>query len=296
MSKRKSLLDDLYNRAEKSQKEKIIILPELRDLIPPLAEDEFEQLATNILAEGCREPLLVWQKSPSALVLIDGHNRYRICQKHQIDFSWKIKQFPNLLAAKNWMIDNQLGRRNLKPEQTAYLRGLRYNTEKQTGFKGNQYHQTAKAQNEPKQNTADKLATEYGISRETIKRDARYSLGLDKLGRVNGGLKRAILSGGVKVKKSEIQQLSKLETEDLKGIKTVKDIPRILQEAKDRKKKKGGLVKAHVRRSSSEVAAAKAQRIEELRLAIQQLTPTIHSQKELKKLEQLIEEWKRLLG
>src|SRR5690606_40306141 len=53
--------------------------PEFRSLIPPLTDDEYAQLEKNIVAEGCRDPLIVWNG-----VVVDGHNRYDICVRHGI--------------------------------------------------------------------------------------------------------------------------------------------------------------------------------------------------------------------
>ena len=57
------------------------IAPEFESLIPPLQAEERAQLEANILAEGCRDPLVLWDD-----VLLDGHNRYAICRKHGIPF------------------------------------------------------------------------------------------------------------------------------------------------------------------------------------------------------------------
>jgi 16S rRNA G966 N2-methylase RsmD len=87
---------------------KLIIDLEFKDLIPPLQPDEREQLERNILAEGCRDPLSVWDG-----VLIDGHNRYEICTKHGIGFDIHQVVFEDRSHAIEWIIRNQFGRRNL---------------------------------------------------------------------------------------------------------------------------------------------------------------------------------------
>jgi N6-adenosine-specific RNA methylase IME4/ParB-like chromosome segregation protein Spo0J len=85
------------------------ILQELEILIPPLSNEEFKQLERNILEEGIREPLITWNG-----ILIDGHNRYRIAQEHDINYETLEKEFEDLNAVKIWMVNNQLGRRNLQ--------------------------------------------------------------------------------------------------------------------------------------------------------------------------------------
>ena len=89
---------------------KLKIDNELRDIIPPLAEDEFKQLEKNIISEGWRpnEKILTWNN-----IIIDGHNRHAVCTKHKIPFEIHEMDFKNKEEVKLWMIDNQKGRRNL---------------------------------------------------------------------------------------------------------------------------------------------------------------------------------------
>jgi N6-adenosine-specific RNA methylase IME4/ParB-like chromosome segregation protein Spo0J len=84
------------------------ILKELEALIPPLTSEEFKQLERNILEEGIRDPLVTWNG-----ILVDGHNRYRIAQEYDIDFTTVEKEFADMNDVKIWMATNQLGRRNL---------------------------------------------------------------------------------------------------------------------------------------------------------------------------------------
>jgi len=81
---------------------------EFQALIPPLATEERKQLEENIIAEGCRDPLVVWNG-----LIVDGHNRYEICTRNKIKFKTVEKRFANRTEAIVWMIDNQFGRRNL---------------------------------------------------------------------------------------------------------------------------------------------------------------------------------------
>jgi hypothetical protein len=90
------------------------ILKELEILIPPLTSEEFKQLERNILEEGIRDPLVTWNG-----ILVDGHNRYRIALEYDINFETVEKEFTDMNSVKEWMVNNQLGRRNL-PE---FVRG-----------------------------------------------------------------------------------------------------------------------------------------------------------------------------
>ena len=85
---------------------------EFAGLIPPLTEAEYKGLETSILSEGCRDALVVWNDT-----LVDGHNRYRICTEHNIAYKTVSKEFDDRDAAMLWMMNNQLGRRNLNDFQ-----------------------------------------------------------------------------------------------------------------------------------------------------------------------------------
>lgn len=90
----------------------LIIDPEFSSLIPPLTDEEFAGLEKSIKEEGCRDALVVWDNDGKK-ILVDGHNRYRICQKHGIQFRTVEKEFESRSKVKAWMAITQLGRRNL---------------------------------------------------------------------------------------------------------------------------------------------------------------------------------------
>lgn len=89
---------------------------EFKKLIPPLTRDEYAQLESNILAEGIRDAISVWNG-----YIIDGHNRYEISQKYDLPFEVDERFFPDERAVKEWMILNQFGRRNLSSYQRSVL-------------------------------------------------------------------------------------------------------------------------------------------------------------------------------
>lgn len=94
--------------------------PGFSQLICPLTADEYQQLEQNLLAEGCRDALVVWPVDGKA-ILLDGHNRYRICRQHNLPFTTLERHFGDREAAQEWIIRNQLGRRNLQPFQRVEL-------------------------------------------------------------------------------------------------------------------------------------------------------------------------------
>ena len=153
----------------------IILDKEFQALIPPLSAEEKAQLEENIVAEGCRDALITWQG-----ILLDGHNRYEICERLDIPYRTISIDLPDRDAAEDWIDKNQLGRRNLTPDQMSLLRGRRYNRAKkaQGGTGANQYKQ--KDQNDTSANTAKRLAKEHGASPATIKRDGKIAAFMDE--------------------------------------------------------------------------------------------------------------------
>ena len=89
-----------------------VIDAEFQAIIPPLTSDEFAGLEASILSEGCRDALILWGN-----IIIDGHNRYKICTAHSIPYKTKLMDFANRKDAMLWMLQNQLARRNLNDFQ-----------------------------------------------------------------------------------------------------------------------------------------------------------------------------------
>lgn len=214
-------------------KNQIIVIPELETLIPPLLDDEYRQLEANIIKEGCREPLLVWETPAHAVrntddetslfVLIDGHNRYSICTKQGIPFRILMKEFSTIEDVRAFMIDNQLGRRNLTPEQTSYLRGQKYLSMKRTSGRP--------TGNAIGKRTEEVLAEQFNVSPKTIRTDAEFAKGLDK---TSPALKKEILSRKSKVSKKSIVGLANA-SEDHPAFDSIEQINQVVTQTKKAK-------------------------------------------------------------
>ena len=95
----------------------IVVNEELKAYIDPLTPDEYESLERSLLAEGCRDALVLWGDT-----LIDGHNRYGICRKHDIPFrTVQNDRFQSLDDVHLWMIEQHLGRRSVSDFQRGVL-------------------------------------------------------------------------------------------------------------------------------------------------------------------------------
>lgn len=146
---------------------------EFEALIPPLADEEYRQLEENCLKEGIRDSLVVWDND-GEFVLIDGHNRYKIAQKHNLPYNHKRMEFPDRESVKRWIILNQFGRRNLSAYDRSIL-ALKLKPiiaeqakEKQSEYHGNQHDGLCQKSDKEQVHTNKELAKVAGVSHDTI--------------------------------------------------------------------------------------------------------------------------------
>ena len=95
----------IYSSTERTP----VVLPEMAELLPPLTGEQLSALEADILANGCYSPVIVNED----MVIIDGHNRQSLCEKHGLPYQMAVFSFGDLLEAKQWALDTQKGRRNL---------------------------------------------------------------------------------------------------------------------------------------------------------------------------------------
>ena len=86
-----------------------VVLPEMAGLLPPLSGEQLAALEADLLRNGCYSPIIVNED----MVIVDGHNRQRICVEHGLPYQMAVFAFDDLLEAKRWALDTQKGRRNL---------------------------------------------------------------------------------------------------------------------------------------------------------------------------------------
>lgn len=182
---------------------------EFESKIPPLTAEEFQQLEENILADGVIiNPIIVWNG-----IIVDGHNRYRIIERHpEIRYTIHEKQFNDRFAVIAWICRNQLGRRNLTPEQKKYLIGKQYEAEKQRQGTNNQYIQ-AKSEKcradtfQKSADTAERIAKENGIGRRTVYRAESFAKAVDIADEVEPGIRVNLLAGEIKATEQDFREL-----------------------------------------------------------------------------------------
>lgn len=163
------------------------INPKFKDLLPPLSDEELRQLEESILSEGVREAIKVWQGQ-----IVDGHNRFSICQRHDLPYPVMDMFFADEDEALEWIYINQLARRNLSDFQRKHYVGKLYNLRKARhgGDRGNQHTGGKERQSETisfsqkeqnlasgnsyhlpdeMKNTAEKIAEDFGLSEKTVR-------------------------------------------------------------------------------------------------------------------------------
>ena len=204
--------------------------PEFQSQIPPLTDDEFKQLEENILKEGkLISPLIVWNNT-----LVDGHNRYAILQKHpEIYFSTIPLPFESREEVLAWICKNQLGRRNLTPEQKKFLVGKQYSIEhRKPGGNGNNQYTTATqetVQEELCQNDTippvssetsirRKIAEQHHVSESYVSRSEKFMKGVEIMEELVPGMQEKILSGQTKIRDADLHRLAKADYIDRQKI------------------------------------------------------------------------------
>ena len=234
--------------------------PEFQKKIPPLTDEEFEQLRENILSDGeVYEPIIVWE-----VTIIDGHNRWRIVQDHpEIPYRIRKMEFIDKWAAFDWMYKKQLGRRNLSNEQRIDLIGRMYEDRKKGigEHKGNQYTQMECGQNghipfdENKPRTAEKMAEELGIGARTIRRAEKFAHGIDAIREVSDEAASKILRGGSGVNRKTVLDFPKMEHDEKVKLTDAIVTGTLKDDAKEPKAKS----KPKVQKSASKASEAESE-------------------------------------
>lgn len=194
--------------------------PELKDLLPPLTNEEYKQLEKNIIENGFDRnfPIMEWRG-----YIADGHNRYSICRKHNISPVIGTLAYDTKEEVMEWMLDIQLGRRNLSPIQRIkvtekyrpiYEKKAKENQGTRTDLKKSNILKNSSKSNDNLQpvNVRATLAKTAGVSEDT------YSKGKKILDSDNETLKQEVLSG-----EKSINAGYKELTENQKRVKTNTD-------------------------------------------------------------------------
>lgn len=214
---------------------------EFERLIPPLSAEEFAQLEANCLREGIRDPLVVWAVPNGDQILIDGHNRMKISVNHSgIPFEIKQMQFDTRTEAEEWILRNQLGRRNVdKWVRLGMAKRLEEIEANKARIRKIRKPANSEVQNSAQQNgkTRDKMAEVVGVSHDTYTKMKAIDAS------DNEEIKAAARSGEISVNKAYEQikaenaalkrKVQELESQEPKVVtKTVEVVPDDYQKTK----------------------------------------------------------------
>ncbi len=187
--------------------------------IPALSEEERHQLEQNIVEHGgARDPLVVW-KNADKDILLDGHNRYEICERLGLTYAVQHLEFGTRDEAADWIDRNQLGRRNLSKQDYKLLLGRRYNRAKKAAHRPDNVEKVTALP----ERTAERLAKDHGVSEKTVRNAGKFQEAAAKL-----GIEKDIAAGKVKATEAAVVKAAtalpeKPSEEDVeKAVKAVK--------------------------------------------------------------------------
>lgn len=172
----------------------IVIDIEFQNLIRPLSDEERKELRESLSSCGLLMPLVVW-RNEGKTILVDGHNRLSLWKEFNgfnEDFEFKTQElyFGNRDNVKEWIIKNQLGRRNLSPDDFKLLVGQLYNQRKKAvGGTGANQH-TQKGKNCTTASTAEQVAAETGVSPRTVKSAGKLAAKVEEIKQAEPDLPR----------------------------------------------------------------------------------------------------------
>lgn len=145
------------------------VRPDFAELLPPLSDEQLSLLEADILKNGCYTPVIVNED----MVIVDGHNRASICDKHGVLYRMAVFSFEDDLEAKQWALDTQKSRRNLEKWELGKI-ALKLKPEIEARAKANMGQRTDLFVNSqkgsPSVNTTRELADAVGIGEQTMSR------------------------------------------------------------------------------------------------------------------------------
>ena len=155
----------------------LVVDKEFEELLPVLTPEEFNRLEQSILKNGMLDPIKVWEEPDTGkYIIIDGHNRCKILKKNNISLNYwenyKIMyadELPTRDDVKRWMLEQQLGRRNLS-EAEKYEIVQKFKSVFEQKAKKNQSLGGKGSANLPKVDTRKEMAKATGVSEGTYRK------------------------------------------------------------------------------------------------------------------------------
>jgi hypothetical protein len=190
---------------------------EFRRLAPPLSKAERAALEQRLRTDRrCLEPIIAWRD-----IILDGYNRYEICNEWGIPYTVQAMDLPDREAAKRWIVQHQMDKRNLVGLGLPWMQAVRYELEKRrAGGTGANQHQGAQRDqtDHAAPRTDDRLAGDYNCSPATIRRNAPLLKHMEQIvAKAGPEAQPVVLSPDSRCKRIDVKWLAELPAEELKG-------------------------------------------------------------------------------
>jgi hypothetical protein len=199
--------------------------PDFKKLLRSLTVDERNALEESLCGEeGCREALIVargpWlSPAQQAGILVDGHNRMELCDRHGLEYRITEIEFRRRADAVAWIVANQLARRNLTQAEASILRAAHYNAEVKEPHRPTNESRKSLPDKDGKGckvctlKTAERVAQAQGVSTRTIHNDVKFATAVETIGAKSPEVKQSILSG--EIPKADVPALASASRKDL---------------------------------------------------------------------------------
>lgn len=213
-----------------------VVLPEMEQLLPPLSVEQFSALERDVLENGCYAPIIVNE----SMEIVDGHNRFRICEKHGLPFKMMVFSFADLLEAKQWAVETQRNRRNLSMWELGQI-ALKLKPDLELAAKNNQGLRADLSVNSSKSyepvDTRKAMAHTVGIEEQSMGRIAQLTENAPQT------LKKALDSKAISINRAweimkTVQQMPPETQDDLavEMLSAVREVEQLDAEAERRGK------------------------------------------------------------
>ena len=195
--------------------------PELIRLSIPFSQDEMSKLESNLIENGCLEPIVIWNG-----VILDGHKRYKICIDENIDYEIKDMEFQNNIEAAIWICSKRVKQYSKRSAPYLYLIGKWYDYQKLYNFE-NRKKIGYQSSNELKSNvqkgnrrvTSLAMGVELGLNHSTVEKYNKVAESIERLDSIEPALYKAILSGEVEFSQSELIRMLNMDNKTIGRIR-----------------------------------------------------------------------------
>lgn len=186
------------------KKSELRVNPNFKNLIPPLSPAKYAMLEKDLRNNGCHDPIVTWNG-----LIIDGHNRYEICRKHNIPFSHENLFFADKEEVISWICKKQLEREDICDAARKYLIGKLTITEKEIVEK-KKGKESSDESPDSKQNVLMQVGIFSHSAMSTVVKYTLFARTMDTIFRKAPDLTRGVLSGKYRMSHESAIQISKL--------------------------------------------------------------------------------------